>query len=147
MSPEELVLISAAVVIILSKSKRRKPRWWVRKYLQNKENVFSDLSVVDGSFTNFTRMNKTDFEILLQKIEPIISKQDTKFRNATSASLRLAVTLRYLATGNSYTSLSYTFKISRQLISKIVPEVCRALIQSLKDYVRVSTCKIKDLID
>lgn len=147
MSPEELVLISAAVVIILSKSKRRKPRWWVRKYLQNKENVFSDLSVVDGSFTNFTRMNKTDFEILLQKIEPIISKQDTKFRNATSASLRLAVTLRYLATGNSYTSLSYTFKISRQLISKIVPEVCRALIQSLKDYVRVSTCKLKDLID
>lgn len=146
MSPEELVLISAAVVIILSKSKRRKPRWWVRKYLQNKENVFSDLSVVDGSFTNFTRMNKTDFEILLQKIEPIISKQDTKFRKATSASLRLAVTLRYLATGNSYTSLSYTFKISRQLISKIVPEVCRALIQSLKDYVRVSTCKIKDLI-
>lgn len=143
MSPEELVLISAAVVIILTKkaSRRKKPRWWVRNYLQNKNNVFSDLRVVDGSFSNFTRMSKTDFEILLRKIEPIISKQNTNFRNSISASLRLAVTLRYLATGNSYTSLSYTFKISKQLISKIVPEVCGALIQSLSNYVRVSTSK------
>lgn len=47
----------------------------------------------------------------------------------------------------SYASLFYTFKILKQLINKIAPEVCKVLIQSLSDCVRVSTCKINDWID
>jgi hypothetical protein len=44
-------------------------------------------------------MAKSDFEILLQKIGPIIQRKDTKYREAVPASIRLAVTLRYLASG------------------------------------------------
>ncbi|KAJ8929695.1 hypothetical protein NQ314_017589, partial [Rhamnusium bicolor] len=46
---------------------------------------------------------------------------------------RLAITLRFLATGDSYTSLMYTFKISKQVISKIVLELCEAIIEVLQD--------------
>lgn len=91
-----------------------------------------------GLFENFCRMKSTDFETLLQQIGPKISKQDTTFREAIPATERLMVTLRYLATGDSFTSLMYTFKISKQLISRIIPEGCSAIIECLKEYVKVS---------
>ncbi|CAB3241643.1 unnamed protein product [Arctia plantaginis] len=47
-----------------------------------------------------------------KNISPAISKQDTDFRESIPAKIRLAVTLRYLVTGDSYRSLHYTFKIS-----------------------------------
>ncbi|KAL4721558.1 hypothetical protein ACJJTC_007791, partial [Scirpophaga incertulas] len=87
-------------------------------------------------FQNFVRMSDSNFEYLLQNISPVISKQDTDFRESIPAKIRLAVTLRYLATGDSYRSLHYTFKISSQLISQIIPEVCQALIDVLKDTVK-----------
>ena len=78
-----------------------------------------------------------DFEYLLQLIGPSISKQTTHLRRTISAKERLAVTLRFLASGDSYQSLSYLFKISPQLISTIVIEVCEALKKALHDQVKV----------
>lgn len=83
-------------------------------------------------------MSADDFEFLLHKIGPQIAKQDTKWRKAVPVNERLALTLRFLATGDSYKSLHYLFKISPQLISQIVPEVCSALITALRDLIKVS---------
>lgn len=88
-------------------------------------------------FENFSRMSDNDFEYLLNRISGRISRKDTNFRKAIPAKERLAVTLRYLATGDSYSSLSYLFRISKQLISRIIPEVCEAIIDVLKKYIQV----------
>ena len=88
-------------------------------------------------FRNFTRLTSTDFKDLLLIVGGLIMKKDTKFREAIPGSLRLAVTLRFLASGDSFTSLMYTFRISKQAISQMVPEVCEAIISSLKQYVKV----------
>lgn len=143
MSPEEVVMLSAAYIIIHKSinRKKKKKRWWIRNYLLNRSYVFNDLRGFDGSFQNFTRMSPTDFEMLLRLIGPSIKKKETKFRHPIEPQRRLLVTLRFLATGDSYGSLSYTFKISKQLISKIIPEVCKELTNVLKDYVKVSKKK------
>jgi len=59
------------------------------------------------------------------------------FRKVISFHERLALTLRFLASGDSYVSLQHLFKISKQAVSCIVPEVCEALVEKLKDYIQV----------
>ncbi|RVE42239.1 hypothetical protein evm_013115 [Chilo suppressalis] len=92
-----------------------------------------------GEFQKFTRMSQTDFDNLLNKVLPAIAKQDTQLRKAIPARIRLAITLRYLATGDSFESLHFLFKISPQLISKIIPEVCQALNEALKEEIKLPT--------
>lgn len=67
------------------------------------------------------------------KVSPHIEKKNTNMREAIPSEERLAVTLRYLATGESYSSLQYQFRISASTLSLIIPEVCRIIFQVLKD--------------
>jgi len=83
-------------------------------------------------------MSPSQFNDLLNMVMPSITKNDTNFRKAIPAQDRLAITLRFLATGDSYHSLSYLFKISKQTISRTVPEVCKAIVDGLIEYVKVS---------
>nr|CAI5854498.1 unnamed protein product [Callosobruchus analis] len=61
-------------------------------------------------------MSVTDLEYLLNLIGSTISKTDTTLKKAVSAKDRLLVTLRFLATGDSYASLKYLFRISTATI-------------------------------
>ncbi|CAH1989179.1 unnamed protein product [Acanthoscelides obtectus] len=59
-------------------------------------------------------------------------------RLAISVEERLAITLRFLASGDSYRSLSYLFRVPQQTISKIIPECWDAIYRCLKpDYMEV----------
>ncbi|KAL4717282.1 hypothetical protein ACJJTC_017169 [Scirpophaga incertulas] len=82
-------------------------------------------------------MSYTHFEFLLQKLEPINVRKDTKWRECIPPKYRVAVTLPFLASDDSYRSLHFLFKMSSQIISKIVLEVCVAIYQVLKDYVKM----------
>ena len=50
---------------------------------------------------------------------------------------RLAVTLRFLATGDAYTNLQYLFKISKTMTSEIIPAVYDTLIEAFQEYIKV----------
>lgn len=89
-----------------------------------KEMLYEDIA----GYTNFIRTDPDLFHEILEMIGPQIEKQDTNYRNAIEPALKLAVTLRYLATGNSYRSLQYGFRVAGNTISLFVPEVCQAII-------------------
>lgn len=70
----------------------------------------------------------------MQKVTPLTQKRDTNMREAIPPEERLAVTLRFLATGESFTSLQYQFRISQTTLSSIIiPEVCDAIYTVLKE--------------
>ncbi|KAJ8884488.1 hypothetical protein PR048_016345 [Dryococelus australis] len=93
---------------------------------------------ISGLYKTLTSVSPTDFEELLNRIEPHIPKQEPHFRSPISAQDRLAVTLRFLTTGDSYTGLQYIFIMSKQSMGKIIPKVCAALVQELEGYLKTS---------
>ena len=60
-------------------------------------------------------------------MEPLISKAETNMRAPISAKLRLQVTLRFLASGASFSVIEDIFRIPKCTLSQIIPEVCDAL--------------------
>jgi hypothetical protein len=139
-----LEIAAAAYIYINLASKKKKRRWWQTQLYHSRSvsggsSLLNDLrgQEMSGQFHNFTRMHSDDYDLLLNLIGPKIARKNTVFREAISVQERLAVTLRFLATGDSYTSLQYLFKFSKQSISKIVPEVCEAIVEVLKHNIKV----------
>lgn len=130
-------------LLIIRKLRRRKRlkktrQCWIRPLFQQR---VKNLKVINYEIhyrtTQFLRLTLEEFEHIHTLVEPFIKKTDTHWRVAITTKERLAITLRYLATGDSYTSLQYIFHVSKQTISKIVPEVCDALVKALKDVIKV----------
>ena len=104
---------------------------WTRSWIRRKgeergayHQLFRELAVEDApAFARYFRMDKEKFNDLVGRISIHIQRQDTIMRAAISPGERLAVTLRYLATGETFSSLEIQFRISRTAISKIVFEV------------------------
>ena len=113
---------------------RRKHNMWVRPWLLQREergayhNIMADLYATDiPGFTNYMRMTPEFFEMIKTRLEPHLARQATNYTAPISVGEKLALTIRYLATGESYTSLSCQFRVGRSTISKFIPEVCRAI--------------------
>lgn len=108
--------------------------------------MLCDTHQPSNTFENFCKMSQDDFTFLLNKIGPHISKTDTNMRHCIPYQERFAIALRFLATGDSYKSLSYSFKVSKQTISRCVDDVCKALMLELSEEIKVSRYKIFLLI-
>ncbi|XP_064100738.1 putative nuclease HARBI1 [Macrobrachium nipponense] len=67
---------------------------------------------------------------MVERLTPILKKNDTKMQIAQEVGLKLVVTLRYLASGNDYTSLQYSFRVSKSSICLFISLVCQAIIDT-----------------
>lgn len=117
-------------------------RFWLKRRDQGKdvaELVLKELQYEDvETFYNFNRMYPRTYHHLLGLLRSKIEKQDTVMRQAIPAETRLLMTLRFLATGDSFRSLSCAFRVSCPAITSIIHEVVDAIISSLaEDYMKV----------
>ena len=79
-------------------------------------------------------MSPETFNHLADLLRPLIAKE-VRCRIPISVEERLAVTLRYLATGNNQRDLAFSFKLGRSTINQIITEVCTSLWDGLSEYV------------
>ena len=81
------------------------------------------------NITGFTNVMMTPefFEIIKTRLESRLASQATNYRAPITVGEKLALTIRYLATGESYTSLSCQLRVGRSTISKFLPKDCRAI--------------------
>nr|CAI5842926.1 unnamed protein product [Callosobruchus analis] len=137
--------ISAAYLVLKQVRNRKKLERsiWMKEYFKTRDfHILKDLQGNDNIlFRSFTRMSRNNFETLLEMVRPIIEKSNTRFKEAIPAEVRLAITLRFLATGDSVSSLMYHFGVSKQPISALVPAVLKAIIESLDHFIKIVSAK------
>ena len=107
--------------------KRRGRRFWIRPLFADRatsgayQSLVLKLKEIDRQkFFGFVRMSSKRFDYIRAPVPP---------------DERLAITLRFLASSESQTSLSYYFKIGKATVCGIVEEVCEAIWTALQDYV------------
>ncbi|KAL5019833.1 hypothetical protein ScPMuIL_002725 [Solemya velum] len=123
--------------------RRTQRRFWCRPWLIRRtlfgqyDQLLHELNREDASgyYRNFLRVDADLFGEILDRITPAIRKSSTSFREPLEPGLKLAVTLRHLATGSTYADLMYAFRVARNSISLFVPKVCEAIYLAYKDEV------------
>ena len=65
-------------------------------------------------------MSPERYDHLLRLVSPLIMKEDTSLREAILAGERLAVTLRFLASGESQQSLSFAYRFGKLTLIRIL---------------------------
>lgn len=103
------------LIAVERRRRRRQRRWWTRPWLSPErrrsfglyDQLMTELRREDRqSFVHFLRMPTEMFDEILQ-VGPRIAKQNTFYRNPLEPGLKLAITLRHLASGAKYRSMQY----------------------------------------
>ena len=115
-------------------AERERKSWMKRrdeKGLAN--NIVKELSLEDtGGFKEMMRMDYEDFLYILKMIEKDLTpKEMLGGHRAINAKSRLIIAIRFLATGESYRSLRFQFRISTPAISYTINDVCSAINRNL----------------
>ena len=104
------------------------------------ETLLGDLERYDqAAYRNFTRCAPEFFQFLLNRITPRIRRIPNNYippgrpGAPLEPSLMLAVTLRYLASGNFYSDMQYGFRMPTSSIQESVREVCQAIVHKFWD--------------
>ena len=141
-------LFATAVLLIRSRhwrreknKKRRGRRFWIRPLFADRATnsayqtlVFKMKGVGRQKFFGFVCMSPNRFEHLLELIKPMIMKKNV-VRAVIPPGECLAIALRFLASGESQTLLSYYSKIGKSTLCGIAEEVCEAIWTALQDNV------------
>ncbi|CAI6376729.1 unnamed protein product [Macrosiphum euphorbiae] len=137
------------ILILELEKKTKKREYWVRKWISRRNTLgasgtlLKELHFEDPrSYCNFLRVDYDMFYELLQKVGPIIQRQNTTMRTAIPAAIKLQVVLRYLASGDSISSLQYLYRVPKNTISCFLEEVLDAISSQLKEFIQVMSTEL-----
>lgn len=123
--------------------KRKKPkRLWVKPWRAMRPVMGQFVLLMDhlrvndvASFKNMMRVTPDKFFEICNRLQPRIEKQNTSFRDAIEPACRLAIALRYYASGDKYISLDYNYLVAHNTVGKIVNEVSEAIINEYEEVI------------
>ncbi|XP_056392155.1 uncharacterized protein LOC130285056 isoform X2 [Hyla sarda] len=95
--------------------------------------LYLELCQHPDKFASYLRMTVENFDDLLQRIQDRICRQDTHLRQSISPDESLIVTLSFLASGESFSSLHLQFRLGIS-ISGIVRTTCEAEYYNYKKF-------------
>lgn len=100
--------------------------YWIRQWLSRRQErgayntIFRELALEDSSgFADYMRMPHCKFVELLSIIGPSIQKTDTPMRMSIPPGERLVLTLRYLATGESFQFCHFNLELENPRLEKL----------------------------
>lgn len=136
------------LILLLVRRRRRRRlrqrRFWVRNIFQTRRTRGEFHSLVDEmrlgdhqSFYRYFHMSPQRFNHLLSLVGPTITLQTTNFREPIPAGERLAITLRYLVTGDSMQTVSFSYRVGHSTVCGIIDSTCDAIWNALyQEYLR-----------
>ena len=130
-----LVLLNELMDSDDEKPHRGKTRSWIKRRRDRGyfNNIIRELRIEDRfGFREMSQMDVIDFEYVLGKISDIIlPKERLTGTDLIQSDERLALTLRFLATSETFQSLSFQFRISLNAVSYIVKSCCKAVFERM----------------
>ena len=94
---QKFIFLVAAVYL---RHKRKRRSIWVHETIRARRQhgeyhrLVQELRLDEVRFQQYFRLDRTQFEVLLRRVGPLICKENTRFRRAISPGERLAICLR-----------------------------------------------------
>ncbi|XP_063219307.1 uncharacterized protein LOC134529310 [Bacillus rossius redtenbacheri] len=123
------------------KKRRQRMRKWVDSVWKSRPiegefiTLFPRLMDDDIKFYGYFRMTRNTFHLLLNKLEENLKKKDTFWRKCIPPRERLAVCLRFLATGDTFKTISYSYRLGRSTVAAIIYSTCKAIVDVIQNEV------------
>ncbi|XP_063216135.1 uncharacterized protein LOC134527401 [Bacillus rossius redtenbacheri] len=130
----QLLLLTTAWLLVKRRNKRRFSRWMPQASVlppktkirrRGRTNVLLEMKFDDPCIFDYYRMDAKTFEALLNIMGPHLIKNSR--RTPLPPQVRLAMTLRYLATGETMQSIAGAFNCGRATVCIIVNDTCQRL--------------------
>ncbi|XP_050697643.1 putative nuclease HARBI1 [Eriocheir sinensis] len=113
---------------------------WVREWIARRpllglyDRLMVELRNEDPrAFQNFMRMPPAMFDEVVERLTPALEKKTTKWREPLEPGLKVALTLRHLASGAKYREMQYGWRVPHNTICIVVREVCEAIVEEFHD--------------
>lgn len=133
-------MLAAAILLALQedgeqkeRERRGRRRLWVHPINQQRQeqgdfhNLVAELRLDSQRHHRYFRMSAEQMDHLLSIIGPELTKQSTNFRAPIEPKQRLAVALRYLASGDSLISLAFSYRLGHSTVIQSVRMVYAAI--------------------
>lgn len=103
------------------------------------EILYNDPLIPDDYFKEQLWVRKETFEVILNHLNPHLTRQDTTKHDCIPPEKVLAIGLHRLGHGNSYISIGPTFNIGKTAVIEAVQDVVNALFDASDQFIKFPT--------
>uniref|UniRef100_A0A672HXZ0 DDE Tnp4 domain-containing protein n=1 Tax=Salarias fasciatus TaxID=181472 RepID=A0A672HXZ0_SALFA len=118
---------------------RQRRMHWVHPLNQQRStqgdfyHLVAELRLDSQRHHQYFRMSAEQMDELLSHVGPELRRQSTTYRAAIEPKQRLAVGIRYLACGDSFASLAFSYRLGNTTVRNSVQMVCEAIEKKMMD--------------